>query len=280
MFNKTTFERAGLEVPSTWAELIASAPVLKEKLGEDFYPFDATTLNAVLIVSLIAAQETGRDLIDPPTNTVAWSEAELADAITFYQSLVDGGVIRSWKDAAGEGSPNMFENPRWANGEIAGSYEWDSTYFKYSDPLNEGQELVPVKLLTIDGAATEGVYRKPSMVFSISKNSDNPEAAAQVLNCLLNEPEGISALGDTRGLPASNVAATTLADAGSIDATLVQANTIVMEGEGPTVSPFNEHPEIRSVFQDTLELFAYGEVTADEAAAEIIAGVNEVLEDY
>jgi oligogalacturonide transport system substrate-binding protein len=53
-----------------------------------------------------------------------------------------------------------------------------------------------------------------------------------------------------------------------------------MEGKGPTVSPFNEHPEIRSVFQDTLELFAYGEVSAEEAAAEIIAGVNEVLEDY
>ena len=280
MFNKTTFEKAGLDVPTTWQELRDAAPVIKAELGEDHYPFDATSLNALLIVSLVAAQNTGKDLIDPETNTVAWTEEELADAIRFYQTLVDEGVIRSWRDAVGEGSVDLFENPRWSSGEIAGSYEWDSTYFKYSDPLQEGQELVPVKLLTVEDAQTEGVYRKPSMVFSISKNSDNPEAAAEILNCLLNEPEGIETLGDTRGLPASKVAADTLSGAGAIDPTLVQANQIIMEGEGPTVSPFNEHPDVRSVFEDSLELFAYGEISAEEAASEIIAGINEVLEDY
>ena len=280
MFNKSTFEKAGLDVPQSWEELRAAAPVLKEELGEDYYPFDAAGLNALLIVSLVAAQNTGKDLIDPATNTVAWTEEELANAIRFYQTLVDEGVIRSWRDAAGEGSVELFENPRWSSGEIAGSYEWDSTYFKYSDPLQEGQVLVPVELLTVEGAQTEGVYRKPSMVFSISKNSDNPEAAAEVLNCLLNEPEGINALGDTRGLPASDVAAQTLSESGAVDPTLVEANQIIMEGEGPNVSPFNEHPEVRSVFQDTLELFAYGELSAEEAASEIISGVNDVLEDY
>jgi hypothetical protein len=116
---------------------------------------------------------------------------------------------------------------------------------------------VQVKLLTVDGAQTEGVYRKPSMVFSISKNSENPEAAAQILNCLLTEPEGIAALGDTRGLPASKIAAQTLSDAGAIDPTLVSANQINMETEGPNVSPFKEHPVVRWLFQDSLELFAY-----------------------
>ena len=280
MFNKTTFEKAGLDVPQTWDDLIAAAPVLKEQLGENYYPYDAATLNAILTVSLIATQETGKDLIDPATNTVAWTEAELADAIGFYQNLVDQGVIRSWRDAAAEGNVALHENPRWASGEIAGSYEWDSTYFKYSDPLEEGQELVPVRLLTVEGAKTAGVYRKPSMVFSISKNSENQQAAAEILNCLLNEEEGITALGDTRGLPASNVAAQTLADAGLIDATLVDANRIVMDSEGPTVSPFNEHPEVRSVFQDNLELFAYGEISAEEAASEIITGINDALEDF
>lgn len=280
MFNKTTYDKAGLELPQTWDDLLAAGPAMKEKLGDDYFAFDATTLNAVLLVSLVAAQNSGKDLIDPDTNQVAWTTEELASAIEFYQSLVDAGVIRSWKVAAGEGSDNLYENPNWSNGEIAGSYEWDSTYFKYSDPLEEGQELVPVTLLKSEGAQTEGVYRKPSMVFSISRNSDNQEAAAEILNCLLNEPEGINALGDTRGLPASAIAAKTLADEGAIHPTLVKANKIIMDGEGPTVSPFNEHPDVRSAFQDNLELFAYGELSAEEAAEEIIAGVNEVLAGY
>ena len=279
MFNKTMFDKAGVAVPSSWGELIASAPAVKKALGEDAYPYDASTLNAVLTVSLIATQNTGKDLIDPATNTVAWSADELTTAIEFYQSLVDQGVIRSWKQAAADGNVALHENPRWGEGMLGGSYEWDSTYFKYSDPLSEGQELVPVKLLQVDGAKTPGVYRKPSMVFAISARSDKQQAAAQIVNCLLNEPEGIAALGATRGLPASKVAAAQLVADGSIDPVLVAANQIIMNSDGPNVSPLNEHPDVRSVFTDTLELFAYGELSASDAAAEIIAGINEALED-
>lgn len=278
MFNKSSFERLGLDIPESWQELIDSAAVFKEKLGPDAYPFEATTLNALLIVSLVTTQATGKDLIDPASNTVAWTQEELADGISFYGSLVEDGVIRSWESAQGAASANLWELPEWADGRIAGSYEWDSTYFKYSDPMNDGEELVPVPILKIDGAVTEGVYRKPSMTFALSKNSKNPEAAAQILNCLLNEPEGIEKMGDTRGLPASKAAAVQLDAAGMVDPTLKAANDIVMAGTGPTVSPFNEHPEVRDIFQSTLEEYAYGQISAEDAAAVIIDDVNAVLE--
>ncbi|GAA3877665.1 ABC transporter substrate-binding protein [Celeribacter arenosi] len=280
MFNKATYDKAGVPLPKTYDDLVTAAKAFKEKLGEDYYPIDITTLNAVLIVSNYITQKTGKDLIDPATNTVAWSEDEITEGLNFYQMLVDNGVMRSWKVATGSGISNLWENPAWSEGRIAGSYEWDSTYFKYSDTLGEGQELVPVNILSVEGGQTEGVYRKPSMVFAISQNSENQEAAAQVLNCLLNEPEGIAALGATRGLPASKAASAQLTEAGTIDPILVDANNIVMASTGPNVSPFNEHPEVRSVFTDTLELFAYGEISAEDAADEMILGINEVLEKY
>ena len=62
-------------------------------------------------------------------------------------------------------------------------------------------------LLTLDGAKTQGVYRKPSMALAISKNSKDPKAAAQIINCLLAEPEGIIVMGDARGVPANAAAA-------------------------------------------------------------------------
>ncbi len=280
MFNKTAYEKAGLDVPTTWAELVAAAPVFKEKFGEDFYPFDAATLNAVLLVSNVVTQKTGKDLIDPETMTVAWTAEELADGIEFYQMLVDEGVIQSWKAGAAQGNMKLHENPKWSKGQLAGSYEWDSTYFKYSDPLEDGNELVPVKILKVDGSRTEGVYRKASMTFAISKNSENAEAAAQIVNCLMNEPEGIAAMGTARGLPASKAASTQLIESGAIKPILKQANEIIMSSTGPGVSPFNEHPDVRTVLQDTLELFAYGQIDANAAAEEIIEGINEALEDY
>lgn len=278
-FNKTTFDKAGLALPETWDDLIASAAKLRETLGPDYRPFNAVRETAVLLSSLYVAQKTGKDLIDQATNRVGWTAEELADGIAFYGRLVETGVVQSQQQEAAEGNVNLFEKPDWAAGKIGGTYEWDSTYAKVADPLGE-QKLVPVAIPTFDGAVTQGVYRKPSMVFSISRNSDNPEAAAQVLNCLLNEPEGIAALGDTRGLPASKVAATWLLEQGKVNPNVKAANDIVMTSAGPTVSPFNEHPAIRGLFLDTLEEYAYGILDAEAAAEQIIDGVNDVLAQY
>lgn len=280
MFNKTTYDAAGLALPTSFEELIAAAPVMREKLGDDYYPFDGNGLNASLLMILHGTQSTGNDLINQETNEVAWSQDELTAAIEFYGSLVEASVIRPWTVAAAEGNVKLHENPLWADGHLAGSYEWDSTYFKYSDPMGEDQELVPVSMLEIEGAVTNGVYAKPSMVFAISANSKNPEAAAEIVNCMLTEETGITALGSTRGLPASAIATEILLGSGLVNQTQIDANNIVMNSTGPGISPFDEHPDVRTSLIDNLELYAYGEISAGEAAETMIADINEALEDY
>lgn len=277
-FNATTFEKAGVSIPKNWDEFFAATATIKEKLGKDHYTFNAVKETAQLLVTLAVVQKTGKDLVDQTNNRVAWTPEELAEGISFLGKLVETGAIRSQKEEAADGNVNLFEKPAWAEGKVAGSYEWDSTYSKYADPLKDGQVLKPVPMLKLADAVTEGVYRKPSMVFSISRNSKNPEAAAEIVNCLLNEPEGIDALGTSRGLPASKAAAARLGDKG--EAEVRAANAIVMASTGPSVSPFNEHPEIRAAFIDTLEEYAYGQITAEEGAQQIIDTVNDVLAEF
>ncbi|MEP1398382.1 MAG: ABC transporter substrate-binding protein, partial [Roseibium sp.] len=179
-FNKTTFDKAGVALPTNWDELFTAATQIREKLGDAYFPMNAIAETAALLVSLQTTQMTGKDLIDPETVTVAWTPEELTNSIEFYGRMMKTGVTMTQEAANAAGNARLYEKPEWTDGRIAGSYEWDSTFFKYSDPLQEGQELVPVKLLKEDGAVTEGVYRKPSMMFSISKRSDNKEAAAQI----------------------------------------------------------------------------------------------------
>lgn len=279
VFNKTTWDKAGLALPTTWEELIAAAPVFKEKLGEDYYPFEAAALDAALIVTLYGTQLTGKPLIDPQSNEIAWTQEELQQAIAFYARLVDEGVIIPWKQVAAAGNVPLQENPAWTAGRIGGTYQWDSTYFKISDPLEEGQELVYTDLLTLDGQKTPGIYRKASMVFSISANSDNQQAAAEILNCLLNEPEGVAALGATRGVPASATAREQLLDSEAIQQVQIDAQERVIKAEGPAIHPMMEFPDVRSAMQDNLELFAYGEIDAATAADEMIYAIEEALED-
>ncbi|CAD7052550.1 carbohydrate ABC transporter substrate-binding protein [Pseudorhizobium halotolerans] len=277
-FNTTTFEKAGVAIPTTWDELLTATKAVKEKLGNDHYTFNAVKETAQLVTTMVVVQRTGKDMVDAEANRVAWTPEELAEGIDFLGTLVTEGVMRSQKEEAADGNVNLFEKPEWADGRIAGSYEWDSTFEKYSAPLKEGQVLKPFPLLKVEGAVTDGIYRKPSMVFSISKHSKDSEAAAQILNCLLNEPEGIGALGTTRGIPGSKAASARLGDEG--DAEVREANAIVMASSGPTVSPFNENPEIRGIFLDTLEEYAYGQLDAQQAAEQIIDGVNDVLAEF
>ncbi|WP_320198056.1 ABC transporter substrate-binding protein [Agrobacterium sp. rho-13.3] len=282
IYNKTVYEKAGIAIPKTWNDVFAAAPVLKAKLGNDYYPFEAAPsegngLNARIVVVLRATQMTGKTFIDPETNKVAWSEADLVEALNFYQSLVDKGVIESWKNSSAGGNRPLFENPKWANGRYASSYQWDTTYGKIAAPLEKGLELVSARSPTSEGGKSEGIYRKPSMLFSISKNSKDPKAAAQVINCLLNDPEAVTILGATRGIPSSKIAIKTLTDAGKIKPVQADAYKVVVESEGPTVSPLIEHPRITEAFDSNLEAFAYGQQSAEDTAAEIIAGVDEAL---
>lgn len=279
-FNTTTLAEAGIEPPTTWEGFFSAAATLRETMGEEYRLFNAVKETAQLLVTLHAVQQTGKDLVDPETNRVAWSVEDLADAIAFYGRMVETGAVMSMEDEAAEGNVNLYEKQAWSQGRIAGSYEWDSTYNKYADPLAEGQVIDSFPPLMTEGAVTEGIYRKPSMVFAVSRNADDPEAAAQILNCLLNEPEGIDALGDTRGVPASAVAAERLIEAGTLNPEIVKASNIVAEAEGPTVSPFNEHPEIRSDFLATMEEYAYGLLDAQDAAEIIIDNTNKVLAKF
>ncbi|MBF9035839.1 extracellular solute-binding protein [Rhodobacterales bacterium HKCCE2091] len=279
VFNATTWDAAGLEIPTTWDELIAAGPIFAETLGEDYYPFEAMGLDASLIVTLYGTQRTGRPLIDPATNEIAWSQEELAEAIEFYQTLVDNHVIEGWQDRAAAGGIPLHENPEWTDGRIAGTYQWDSTYFKIADPLEEGQELVYAGILSQDGQQTPGIYRKASMVFSISANSEHPEAAAEILNCLLNEEAGVMALGATRGVPASDAARGMLLEAEAIEPIQITAQSQVLEADGPAIHSFMEHPDVRGAMEENLELFAYGEIDAATAAEEMIYAIEEVLSE-
>lgn len=280
-FNQTTFEKAGLSIPTTWDELEEAGKVFKEKLGDDYYPYEATGtdgLDARLLMTAYLTQKTGKTMIDPETLEFNYTMDEMVDALEMYKRYTDEGVIIPWPKVAAGGNLVLHENPAWADGHIAGTYQWDTVYFKISDPLQEGQVLVPSKILLAEGATNDGVYRKPSMLFSISRNSDNQEAAAEVVNCLLNDEGAIDILGTTRGIPASKQAFEQLTAAGAIEQEQIDAHQIILDATGPTISPYFEHPQIASAIGDTLEEFAYGQIDAETAADDIIYNVNDVLD--
>lgn len=272
-FSDEIYKKAGLELPKSWDDLAAAA---KKMNPDGVYPFDSTRVILMLMIEAFAAQISGQEFVKPGTNELAWTAQDIAGALKHYQWMVDNGIVRSAKEAAGVGNVEIFDDPAWVSGRIGGTFFWDSTYSKYDDPLTVGK-LIPMAPLKIEGAKSDGIYKKPSMVFSISRHSKDPKAAAQVVNCLLNDKDAILILGDSRGLPASAIAKATLEKAGKLSRERLEGAKIVAAATGPVMSPLIEHPSVQEVFKDVIEQFAYGQMTAEEAGEEMIDGLTKAL---
>ncbi len=272
-FNDEIYKKAGLETPKSWEDMAAAA----KKLNPDgIYPFDSSRVILMLMVEAFAAQISGKEFVKPGTNELDWTAEDIAGALKHYQWMVDNGIVRSAKDVAGVGNVEIFDDPAWGSGKIGGTFFWDSTYSKYDDPLKVGS-LVPAAPLKIEGAKFDGVYKKPSMVFAISKHSKDPKASAQVINCLLNDKDAILILGDSRGLPASAIGKSTLEGAGKLTPERLNGAKIVADATGPVMSPLIEHPSVQEVFKDVIEQFAYGQLTAEEAGEEMVDDLGRAL---
>ncbi len=92
------------------------------------------------------------------------------------------------------------------------------------------------------GAKSEGLLRKPTMMFSISKNSKHKKEAAMLLNYLMNDPAAVKILGDSRGIPAARWRPNMLVKEGLVNKPVAFAHDIVMNGQAPQLSTFFEHP--------------------------------------
>ncbi|HHX68273.1 MAG: ABC transporter substrate-binding protein [Miniphocaeibacter sp.] len=275
-WNKTTFDKAGVEIPTNFDELKVVAEDMKEKLGDNFYPFASIGPYSTFLLTLyIAEQETGKTFIE--NNEVAYTEKELSQALKDCMSLVKTGISPSVEETAGGGNVSADQMPAWIEGRYAGIYEWDSTINKYESALAEGQELVVGEYLTGFGTH-DAALTKLSMAFAISKNTKYPEEAATFINFLLSDPEAVKIMETDRGIPVNKEAIKTLEDEGLLTGIAYEGNKLAFEHKGKDISPYFEDTQLKKSYEETLDQLGYGKINEDEAAKQIIEVVNNKLE--
>ncbi len=279
MFNPVLFKKAGLDVPKSWGEVISAAKVFQEKLGPNYFPFSTIDLNPWYTAVHVVTQKTGKSFIDPETSKIAWTKDQIAEGLQLYVDLEDAKAIQNYKQASAEGGARLSLHKRkdWIEGRIGGSYEWDSVYFKFRDPLGPKQDLVSVDTFMVPGAVNEGLLRKPTMMFCVSKNSKHQKEAAMLLNFLLNDPVGVRILKTSRGIPASKSAYKLVVDEGLIDPKQGKAHDTVVNGEAPKLSPFFEHPKMQELYRTKMEELSYRKISVKDAAAALYEEGSAIL---
>ncbi|QEH68467.1 extracellular solute-binding protein [Cellulosilyticum sp. ST5] len=278
-FNKTTFDKVGAELPKTWDDLLA----LGEKFSaQGLYPYDLDTgsgfpgwYNSIVYMQ----QKTGRLFINED-GTLGFTQEDIKEGLDFYKSLEDAKVIRTQEQRSNEaGTTPLYQTPSWLDGKVAGVLEWSSSIGKFESALEEkGQELVLGNLLTLDGAQSTGWFMKPSLLFAINKDTKSPEAAAVLLNYILNDPEAAVILGTTRGIPASSAAKEALQAAGELEGLAYEGTKQIEDCQPIIMSPYLENSIMKEIYKEAVEAVSYGTATTEEAAATMYEELVDTLE--
>ncbi|WP_350347528.1 extracellular solute-binding protein [Agromyces sp. G08B096] len=129
--------------------------------------------------------------------------------------------------------------------------------------------------VTEEGA--KDLYLKPSMLHSISAKTEHPEAAATLVNFLVNSPASGEAFGTNRGLPASETALEG-ADLDPLSQQIADYEASIEDrlGDAPPV-PIVGYGTLEEKFRQIGQELGYGTLTVDEAVEQFFNEMDVVL---
>lgn len=159
----------------------------------------------------------------------------------------------------------------------ASELTWDNFGAGYLGNLGEGFTELGLSEPPVTEEGAKDLYLKPSMLHSIASTTDHPEAAATLLNFLVNAPEVGAAFGTNRGIPASE----TQLEGAELDPLGQQiadyeASIEDRLGDAPPV-PIVGYGTLEEKFRQIGQELGYGTMTVDEAVDQFFNEMDVVL---
>lgn len=280
-YNKEIFDQANVEYPSdewTWQEFLETARTIYDATGiQTEIPFLSEARWAVEAM----VRSYGYAFFSEDGTSLPWAEDEKVTAglvktiDAIYAGVQEGYLV----DPEVQVAWSTTEDSYIAQGKAAMSLLLSNYYTTYSSAL--GQELGMAMLPTMEDGSQSGMYLNSNMYWCISANCEDPQAAAQVVNYLINNEDAAKVIGVDRGISLSSAVRDMLA--GSADTDAYTRNTLdyvsrvsaVVNSTNPA-DPVNSAEAI-SVLKNNYIAVMYGEMTAEDCIADFISQSQSIL---
>lgn len=263
--NKSLYEKYGLEVPKTWDDLFAAAKVMSP---DGVYPISGAAKSIWLYCIAYAEQCGGKHFFDDE-DRISFDREDLKLMIEFYNRLVSENVMPKVED---------YQRFNIENLVYAGTVAWVSDALNYNQSaIDGGSDIIAADYTTAgDLPAGTGWYAKPATLYAISKNTEHPDEAAQLLDYMLNSPRWAELQGVEKGIPISPDARGYLAKEGLLGGLQYEASLLMEDTD--TLSPMNsliEDTFLIDEFINACDLVMFDKNTADEAADMLVEKYKE-----
>jgi oligogalacturonide transport system substrate-binding protein len=279
LWNKSTFDKAGLPIPKTWDQLMEAGRVFKAKLGDEAYPIASESYGLLMMGHAYIQQKTGRPYVYSNQAKVALSHDELKEWVEFVDALLANHVAMTPQEKASRqlGSKAVEQISEWSNGKWAGNYTWDSTLKLRQSAWNVGTQGELGSFLLVPAARSSGMYGRPSTMLSVSKNTKNPELAAKFVNFLTTDPEAAKLLGTSRGTPMAKTQLDVLQKGNLIQGMELKSYNQIVANKLEYPSPLFEHPRMQEFVTKVFDAHQKRTITADQAATQLLNEGNQIL---
>ena len=256
VYNKTLMDSYGLSIPETWDELFEAAAVLRR---DGVYVLALTDKFFWLTACAYFEQTTGRSVFDED-GSLAISNDDLREMLAFSKKLLDEKVTKLGSE---------YDRRDFSMLRMAGAVSWtsDPGYFETAaDELK--MELALGSYLTTEDYESFGWYEKPTGLYAIRRDTEQPQAAAQLVDYLINSDDMAASLGMTKGVPVSRAAEEALEAHGMLEGVEYEANRMMMnEPRLRPMSPSMENSELIEIYADALNGVYYNKhITVPTAA--------------
>jgi multiple sugar transport system substrate-binding protein len=269
--DKAMLEAAGGTMPTQdwkWDDLTTLGPILKSQgkilmgdLRHDvFFPFYLRGQNQ----HMYAADGTSLGYAD---------DKPFIDFYTTYKSWYDNGYLLSLdKLAQKKGTP---EDGELELGNAFSTWGWSNQYILSASVAKRPFEILPVP----GWNDNKSLFLKPSMYFSVSKNSKAKEEAAKFISFWVNDIEANKIIMGERGVPVSSKVKEALKPDLSADQVKVFDYVAWAEENSSQMDPPNPvgAVEVDKLLKDTVEQILYKKTSVEEGAAKFRVEANKIL---
>ena len=266
-YNKTIFEECGIEVPTTFEEFEAACATLKEA---GYVPMAAAGLNGWHVmrwVELLVEHYAGAELHDKMNSfEESWNNEAVVQALNKYKEWVDAGYFPDGFLTAdpndtimsfGSGECAMDIQGQWYDGQLIQNELDVNNYGYFPFPSGDANRMSAFAEMT-----------------QFNKNLTDEELDACIrFTDFYYSDENVAEYGEYYNLPLPKTGATAPEDQINVDSMIETSNTngtfTITDQAFPT--------EVADVLFNAQDAIANDQMTAEDAAANIQAAIEEYL---
>ncbi|MDY0908449.1 ABC transporter substrate-binding protein [Microbacterium sp. CFBP9034] len=268
--NPVLLEQAGVEdfPGGTWEDYSAWMGEVTEAAGGEFWGGSDFTGRIQNFELQLRAE--GGNLFNED-GTPGFDEARLTEFWESGQEVRDGiGVPQQRVEEVVPLGPFDTAN-------TASELTWDNFGSGYLGNLGEDYTELSLLAPPITEEGAKDLYLKPSMLHTISSQTEHPEAAATLVNFLVNSPESGEIFGTNRGLPASETALAA-AELDPLSQQVKDHEEAIADrlGDAPPV-PIVGYGTLEEKFRQIGAELNFGTMTVDEAVSQFFTEMDVVL---